>query len=814
VPLGLAETAELAVRISLKDDLSRGLTGLTGKINKLDSGLGRAGKGVGQLGAGFARAGLLVGGGVITGLTAAAKVGADFEAQLRTINTIARESDEGLLRIGDGIRQLAREGRGDLADLSEGYYDILSAGVKAADAQDVLTAATTLAIGGLSTNAEAVDLLTTAINAYGQDATAAAADADLFAKAIEIGKVKADEIAASFANVAPIAAQTGINIEEVAAAYGALTAQGTPAAEVATQMQRAILDLLNPGKELLDLQKKLNVSFIDIAQEEGLVVALQAMRDAVGGDEAAFKALFGRVEGYKFALQTTGPQQEKYNAALRAMGDSAGTASEQMGERQQGLAFQVNKLKANLVDAGLELSSGFLPALTRSVSTLTDELAKPGTRGSLKAIGEDIGEAIDDINWKEVLSGAKEFVGVMKGALSFAKQLFDIFNALPTEIKAATVGFLALNKLSGGLVGAGVGNIVGGLGETIAKSGASRLPGVGKLFAQPVFVTNWPMGGLGGGGIGGGKGGGVRGFIGGAGGLLAAGVAAGLAVEAIAIWDQTNRNSTEQAQGIRANVDAQIAGNRSTEELKTSLAAVETGINQIQANPLLTLVQGEALDHLRSMQSDLKTEITNREKWYKAPPGKGPPSVRVPPKPGTVMKPTMDPPRASSTDARPIVSAITATGAAQRAELGNIKNGLATLKTNAATQSAAQKAELANIKNATATQTQQQNARAAAQIAVTTAGNMLSVFQSASQALRDAGQRAATVTAGTTAASASRTAGYTVSGAMSSAASRIVGAIYAARPIIQSTNVVNNYTRTQRGGVSSDSRYNGGYGSG
>ena len=61
-----------------------------------------------------------------------------------------------------------------------------------------------------------------------------------------------------------------------------------------------------------------------------------------------------------------------------------------------------------------------------------------------------------------------------------------------------------------------------------------------------------------------GKGGGIKGFIGGAGGLLAAGVAAGLAMEAIAIWEDTNATSTEQAQTAHDNVNAQLEGNRKT----------------------------------------------------------------------------------------------------------------------------------------------------------------------------------------------------------------------------------------------------------
>jgi hypothetical protein len=96
------------------------------------------------------------------------------------------------------------------------------------------------------------------------------------------------------------------------------------------------------------------------------------------------------------------------------------------------------------------------------------------------------------------MRGATAFAGAMKSALDFVLLLVRAVDKLPAELKAAGLGFLALNKLSGGLVGAGVGNVVGGLAGAAATGLASRAPGVGRLFAQPVFVTNWPMGGLGG----------------------------------------------------------------------------------------------------------------------------------------------------------------------------------------------------------------------------------------------------------------------------------------------------------------------------
>lgn len=609
--MALAETAQLAVRIDLEGNASAGIAKLNRQVKGLGTSTRQIGRGFGQIGAGIARAGLFVGGAAVAGLAAAAKAGGDFEAQLRTINTIARETDEGLELIGDGIRKLAREGRGDLADLSEGYYDILSAGIAAADAQGVLNAASTLAIGGLSTNAQAVDLLTTAINAYGQEASEATADADLFAKAIEIGKVTADEIAGSFANVAPIAAQMGIEIEEIAAAYAALTAQGTQASEVTTQMQRAIIELLDPSKSLLALQEELGVSFLKIAQDKGLVVALQAMRDAVNDDEEAFKALFGRVEGYKFALQTTGPQQKIYNDALAAMGDSAGTAAEQMAERQQGLNYQLQRLKANLLDAGLELSAGFLPALTRSLNQLSGALGEEGTRSSLRAIGEDIGKAIDGIDWKEVLDGAKQFVTVLKGTLDITMRILEAINKLPTELKAAAAAFLVVNKLSGGLVGAGVGNVVGGLAGAATQGLASRAPGIGKLFAQPVFVTNWPVGGMAGGAAGAaaGAGGGIMGAVTKA--ISIASIVTSVAA-VIATQQEQSGNSTNQAAEIKAGLDASIAG-KTMPQLQTALAGVNQGITDLQSNPLHALVQGEALTTLQQMRADLTAQIQRVE---------------------------------------------------------------------------------------------------------------------------------------------------------------------------------------------------------
>lgn len=531
--MGLAEVAKLAVELGYKDGLSPGLAKTKTNVRSFDSAMGSIASGSGRVASGLAKAGTRIAAGLGTALVAAAKIGSDFEAQLNTINTVAQVSDDKLKGIGDGIRQLSRTTGTSTADLTSAYYDLVSAGISAADAQNVLNEANKLAIGGLSTTGEAVDLLTSAINSYGKDASRAAEFTNYFAEAIAAGKTTAADIAGSFSMVGPIAAKFGVGVDEIAAALGVMTAQGSSASEVFTDMRAAIKLLAKPTKDVAHLAKETGHNYAEIAKKSGIAAAYQQMDKDAKAAGTSILAISGRMEAAQFAAAVTGQSFDDYNKELekvRHSSDGAGVAAQQMAQRQKGLSFAVGLLRANLKDAGLTLSEGFLPALTRSAQKLSGFLGEASNREALKKIGEDIGKAIDDIDWQQVLDGAKELVAVMKIALDYAKGLFAAVNALPTPVKAAGAGFLALDKLSGGLIGSGLGGIIGGVGSAIAKGAASKVPGLGRLVAQPVFVTNWPAGGLMGGG-----GGGVAGFAGRAAGGLGSALGGGAALGAAAL---------------------------------------------------------------------------------------------------------------------------------------------------------------------------------------------------------------------------------------------------------------------------------------
>lgn len=351
------------------------------------------------------------------GFAVAVQEGATFQQELANINTVARLTEPQTAALGDAIQQMARDTGISTADLNAAMYDMVSAGTITSDqlandlggSMETIRNAADLAIGGMGNIAGTTDVLTSTLNAYGLEATEAARVTDAMAVAIERGKVTADEIGSSIANVAPIAANAGIELEEISAAYATLTANGVPAAEATTQMRAAIVALMSPNERLKDIMADTGINFAEVAKEKGLHVALQQLRDVtdesaeamqrvsgakgleafsdalednqkalgltnsemdtlmnVAGEDGVAAAMaemnkmvtageagltdaLGRIEGFNFLLQTTGDNANTFGENLTAAMDATGTASEQAAIAMEGPVEQAKRLAANVM---------------------------------------------------------------------------------------------------------------------------------------------------------------------------------------------------------------------------------------------------------------------------------------------------------------------------------------------------------------------------------------------------------------------------------------------------------------------------------
>ena len=132
--MGLADTAELSVRLSLDDKLSPGLRKVNGQLGKFESGAKRAGASIGRIGTAFAKAGLVAGGVVAVGLTAAIKSGIEDLATLETATT----------SVTGAIEQMGLTGKVTAGQVAGWANEIETAVGAAFDDKDITAATSTL----------------------------------------------------------------------------------------------------------------------------------------------------------------------------------------------------------------------------------------------------------------------------------------------------------------------------------------------------------------------------------------------------------------------------------------------------------------------------------------------------------------------------------------------------------------------------------------------------------------------------------------------------------------------------------------------
>jgi len=91
----------------------------------------------------------------------------------RAVSTVVDTNVESMDAMKNAVLDIAKKTPVALSDLTSALYDIRSAGISASMSMDVLEKSAQLGIAGLGSTAEAVDIVTSAINAFrlkGEDA--------------------------------------------------------------------------------------------------------------------------------------------------------------------------------------------------------------------------------------------------------------------------------------------------------------------------------------------------------------------------------------------------------------------------------------------------------------------------------------------------------------------------------------------------------------------------------------------------------------------------------------------------------------------
>jgi len=291
----------------------------------------------------------------------ASKTILDLDKGLRNVNTIIRVTDKELKGFGKTIMSIRSTTGKTTEELTDGFYQLVSAGVAAADSMEFLGVAAKAGIAGLTDTKTSVDGLTTVINAWGMSSEDAGEVADKMFKTVELGKTTFGEIAASISMVAPLAAAVGVSFDEVSGAVAQLTSQGTPTSVAMTQIASAINGL---NKELGD----------GWSETRTLQSAMVEMFEKTGGSATKLQEAFGRKEGVLAVLAMAGVNAEKTADKLNKVGDAMGSFGTAFAEQSKSIEFKINRLSVAMDGLSVSLIDNFSNSITWLVENFTGGL--------------------------------------------------------------------------------------------------------------------------------------------------------------------------------------------------------------------------------------------------------------------------------------------------------------------------------------------------------------------------------------------------------------------------------------------------------
>lgn len=372
-------------------------------------------------------------------VTSSVDIGASFETALAKVSTIA---DTSKVSVGDLNKQIL-DTSGSMgvaaADIAEAAYQAISAGQDTANAVAFAGQASKLAAAGFTSSSSAVDILTTALNAYGLSADQATHVSDVLLTTQNLGKTSVDELSSSMGKVIPLAAAYGVTVENLSSGLAVMTANGIATAEATTYTKSMLNELGDAGSTVGKiLQKQTGKSFAQLnAEGKSLGDVLQILYKSVGGSSTAFAGLWSSVEAGTGALSLASGGAEHFNDVLSQMQNSAGateTAYETMTDTFQ---HKVETMQTAAQNFSITLYDSLEPTLgdvaqwgTDCISTLTTALSEGGPEAMLAAAGEIISDLAAGI--------AAQLPGLMQTGVEIITQLTQsLTNAMPAMLDTA-----------------------------------------------------------------------------------------------------------------------------------------------------------------------------------------------------------------------------------------------------------------------------------------------------------------------------------------------------------------------------------------
>ena len=385
--------------------------------------------------------------------------GTAFESAMAKVGTIADTAKVPLESLSSQVLQVSGDMRIGANEIAEAAYQAISAGQDTGNAVAFAGQASMLAKAGFTSSASAVDILTTALNAYGKGADEAGHVSDVLLTTQNLGKTSVDELAGSMGRVIPLAAAYNVSLENLSSGLAIMTANGIATAEASTYTKSMLNELGDTGSAVGKiLQQQTGKSFAELnADGKSLGDVLQVLYDSVGGNATKFAGLWSSVEAGTGALSLASSGADKFNGVLQQMQADSGLTQTAYDTMTDTMAYKLDGVRTNAQNLGTALFDAVSGRLGEAVTlaggylqTLSESVQQNGIAGLVQGLAAVFTDLTTNIGPQLLQTGIDLLGKLGEGLVTGIPQL--LAQALPVVANLAS----GLRENAGQLVDAGI----------------------------------------------------------------------------------------------------------------------------------------------------------------------------------------------------------------------------------------------------------------------------------------------------------------------------------------------------------------------
>lgn len=341
-------------------------------------------------------------------------------------------SGDDLTKYFEGLIEMSNRTGVAFTDLAESMYSALSAGVPQDNVLEFVENTINLSKGGFTQTATAIDIVTTALNAYQMEMSEATHVQDVLITTQNLGKTTVDELASNMGKLIPTANGVNVAFDQLGAMYATVTANGVATAETTTYLN-AMINELGASGSTAEKAMQAATAGTDMAGKKiseisamgyDVTDVLKLMDEYAQSTGKSLSDMFSSSEGAK-AANILLSNAESFKSNITAMIDSTGAAATAAETMMDTTAEKTQVAKNQIDNLTSAIAEQLLPAIGETAQSVSDALDSSG----IKTVAETVGSFIS-------------------GTLTLLLKNINLIASAVTGVTAAVIAFKTANVLT------------------------------------------------------------------------------------------------------------------------------------------------------------------------------------------------------------------------------------------------------------------------------------------------------------------------------------------------------------------------------